>query len=103
MFFLGFGAQANFHDTYLGQLKKVLLGYTFAMMYRVPQTEIICKSYAPENLTYQLPPSRPTNLLAFHLPGLGFWILIKLKRPLESHCDNHLLANSSSLHISSQR
>jgi hypothetical protein len=26
-----------------------------------------------------------------------------LKRPLEPHCNNHLLANASSRHISSQR
>jgi hypothetical protein len=35
--------------------------------------------------------------------GLGFWILLMLKRPLEPHCNNHLLANASSRHISSQR
>jgi hypothetical protein len=68
-----------------------------------PQTEIVCKSYAPGKLTYQLPPSGPTNLLDFHLPGLGFWILLMLKRPLEPHCNNHLLVNASSHHISSQR
>jgi hypothetical protein len=68
-----------------------------------PQTEIVCKSYAPGKLTYQLPPSGPTNLLAFHLPGLGFWILLMLKRPLEPHCNNHLLTDASSHHISSQR
>jgi hypothetical protein len=32
-----------------------------------PQMEIVCKSYALGKLTYQLPPSGPTNLLAFHL------------------------------------
>jgi hypothetical protein len=36
--------------------------------------KIICKSYALGKLTYQLPPSGPTNLLAFHLLGLGFWM-----------------------------
>jgi hypothetical protein len=55
----------------------------------------------PGKLTYQLPPSGPANLLDFHLPGLGFWILIMLKMPLEPHCNNHLLANESSRHISS--
>jgi hypothetical protein len=65
--------------------------------------ENVCKSYAPGKLTYQLPPSGPTNLLAFHLSGLGFWILLMLKRPLEPHCNNHLLANVSSRHISSHR
>jgi hypothetical protein len=48
-------------------------------------------------------PSGPTNLLAFHLPGLGFWILLMLKRPLEPHCNDHLLTDASSRHISSQR
>jgi hypothetical protein len=57
----------------------------------------------PGKLTYQLPPSGPANLLDFHLQGLGFWILLMLKRPLEPHCNNHLLANASSHHISSQR
>jgi hypothetical protein len=61
------------------------------------------KSYAPGKLTYQLPPSGPVNLLDFHLPGLGFWILLMLKRPLEPHCNNHILVNASSHHISSQR
>jgi hypothetical protein len=83
--------------------KVVFLGYIFPMSYRVPQTEIICKSYAPGKLMYQLVPLVPTNLLDFHLPGLGFWILLMLKRPLEPHCNNHLLANASSHHISSQR
>jgi hypothetical protein len=71
--------------------------------YRAPQTKIVCKSYTPGKLTYQLPPSGPANLLDFHLPGLGFWILLMLKRPLEPHCNDHLLANASSHHISSQR
>jgi hypothetical protein len=29
----------------------------------------------------------------FHLLGLVFWILLMLERPLEPHCNNHLLAN----------
>jgi hypothetical protein len=52
----------------------VLLVYTFPMVYRVPQMEIVCKRYALGKLTYQLPPSGPTNLLVFHLLGLGFWM-----------------------------
>ena len=54
-------------------------------------------------LTYQLPPSGLAKILAFHLPGLGFFILLMLKIPLEPHCNNHLLANVSSHHISSHR
>ena len=27
-----------------------------------------------------------TKLLAFHLPGLGFWIFVMIKWPLEPHC-----------------
>jgi hypothetical protein len=57
----------------------------------------------PREVDVQLPPSGPANLLAFHLSGLGFWILLMLKIPLEPHCNNHLLANASSRHISSQR
>jgi hypothetical protein len=72
-------------------------------MYRAPQTEIVCKSYAPGKLTYQLPPLRPANLLDFHLLGLGFWILLMLNNPLEPHCKDHLLLNAISGHISSQR
>jgi hypothetical protein len=65
------------------------------------QTEIICKSYAPRKLTYQLPPSGPPNLLDFHLPGLGFFILFMLKMSLEPHSNDHLPANERSRHISS--
>jgi hypothetical protein len=68
------------------------------------QIEIICKRYALGKLTYQLSPSGPTNLLAFHLLGLGFWIFFMLKRPLELHCKHHhLLANERSHRMSSQR
>jgi hypothetical protein len=52
----------------------VLLGYTFPTVYQTPQTEIVCKSYTLRKLMYQLPPSGPINLLAFHLSGLGFWM-----------------------------
>jgi hypothetical protein len=48
--------------------------FTFLKRYRAPQMEIICKSYTLKKLTYQLPPSGPTNLLAFHLVRLGFWM-----------------------------
>jgi hypothetical protein len=56
----------------------------------------------PREVDVSTTPIRPTNLLAFHLPGLGFWILLILKMPLEPHCNDHLLANESSRHISSQ-
>jgi hypothetical protein len=83
--------------------KVVFLEYIFLTMYRAPQTEIVCKSYTPGKLTYQLPPSGPANLLSFHLPGLGFWILLMLKSPLKHHCNNYLLMDASIHHISSQR
>ena len=74
------------------------------MSYHVPQTNIVGKCYALGKLTYQLPPSGPANLLAFHLPRLGFWIFFMLKKPLEPHCNHHhLLVNERSHHISSQR
>jgi hypothetical protein len=74
-------------------------------MYRTLQTKIVYKSYALGNLMYQLPPSGPANLLDFHLMGLGFWIFIMLKRPLEHHFKHHhhILSNERSCHISSQR
>jgi hypothetical protein len=69
----------------------------------MPQMDIVCKSYALGKLTYQLPSSGPTNLLEFHLPGLGFWIFFMLKRTLEPHCKHHhILVNEHSHHISSQ-
>ena len=95
--FWGFRAQTNVFKHFILKNKIVLLGYTFPTMYRAPQMKIICKSYAPKKLTYQLPPSGPANLLDFLL------LLLMLKRTLEPHCNNHLLANASSCHISSQR
>jgi hypothetical protein len=32
------------------------------------------QKFTPGKLMYQLPPSGPTNLLVFHLLGLGFWM-----------------------------
>ena len=58
--------------------KVVFIGWIFPTSYHAPQTEIVCKSYAPGKLTYQLPPSGPTNLLAFHLLGLRFWMCMVL-------------------------
>jgi hypothetical protein len=57
----------------------------------------------PREVDVSTTPSGPANLLDFHLPGLGFWILLMLKRPLEPHCNNHILVNESIHHISSQR
>jgi hypothetical protein len=56
------------------------------MIYRAPQTEIVCQSYALGKLIHQTTQNGSTKLLDFHLPGLGFWILLMLKRPLEPHC-----------------
>jgi hypothetical protein len=61
------------------------------------------KKLCPGEVDVSTTPIGPANLLDFHLPGLGFWILLMLKRPLEPHCNNHLLENASSRHISSQR
>jgi hypothetical protein len=99
--FWGFRVQGTIKVIGLEQSKIVLLGYTFPTVYRAPQMEIVCKSYAPGKLTYQLSPSGSANLLDFHLSGLGFWILLMLKRPLEPHCNDHLLTDASSCHISS--
>jgi len=51
----------------------------------------------------KLPKMESRKLLAFHLSGLGFWIFFMLKRHLEPHCNDHLLVNVSSRHISSQK
>ena len=101
--FWGFGVQEIVNGTFFGHSKIVLLIYTFPAVYRSPKKEITCKSYTLEKLTYQLPPSGHANLLAFHLPGLGFWIFLILKRPLEPLCNNNILVNEHSHHISSQR
>jgi hypothetical protein len=101
--FCGFGAQVTAKSTYLCQSKIGSLDYTFPMLYRVPQIDIVCKRYTPGKLTHQLPLSGPANLLDFHLLGLRFWILLMIKRPLEPHCNNHILSNVSIHHISSQR
>jgi hypothetical protein len=61
------------------------------------------QSYALGKLMFQLLPSGATNLLVFHLLGLGFWILFMLKIPLDPHCKHHILANEHIHHISSQR
>jgi hypothetical protein len=63
----------------LGKIKSVFLIYTFPTSYFVPQTDIVCKIYALGKLTYKLPPSGPTNLLAFHLLGLAFWFFSHVK------------------------
>jgi hypothetical protein len=87
----------------VSQTKVVFLEWIFLTVYRAPKTKIVCKSYDSGKLTYQVPPSGPTNLLAFHLPVLGFWIFLTLKRLLEPHCNNYLLVSASSCHISSHR
>ena len=66
----------------------LLLHETFLTISRATQMEIICKSYAPRKLTYQLTTSRPAKLLAFHLPmpclGFYFPLCFMLKRHLAS-------------------
>ena len=57
----------------------------------------------PWEVNVSTTPIGAKNLLAFHLPGLGFWIFLMLKRPLEPHCNNHLLEKERNHHISSQR
>ena len=71
--------------------KMNLLDDTFPMSYRAPQTEIVCQSYTSRSWYTKLPKTRSTKLLAFHLPGLGFWILFMIKISLVPHCNNHLL------------
>ena len=83
--------------------KMNLLNNTFPTSYCVPQTEIICQSYTPKKLIHQTTQNESTKLLAFHIPGLGFWIFFMLKMTLEPHCNNHILVNEHIHHISSQR
>ena len=83
----------------------VLLGETFPIVFRATQMEIICKSYAPGKLTYQLTTLWPTQLLAFQLlrSYLGFVCLYVLCwKGLWPLCNTHL-ANAHSHQISSQR
>ena len=89
--------------------KMNLLDNSFPMSYHTPKTKIVCKSYDLEKLMYSLTQTGPTWLLVLHLLGLGFWMsrtfgipIYCKKRPFEPHC-NHLLANASNRHISSQR
>jgi hypothetical protein len=57
----------------------------------------------PQEVDVSTTPIGARKPFGFSSSGLGFWILLMLKRPLEPHCNNHLLANASSRHISSQR
>jgi hypothetical protein len=63
------------------------------MGYRAPKTKIICKSYDPRKLMYQLTPSRPTLILTLHLLGLDFWmsgfflLLLDAKNAWMPHCN----------------
>jgi hypothetical protein len=75
------------------------------MRYRAHQTEIICQSYVPGKLMYQLTQTGPI-VLVFHLLGLGLWmfrvlhflsIIIGLRASLEHSSE------ASICHISSQR
>jgi hypothetical protein len=102
MFFEKTGSNMDHRSMFLTQ-KLYFSDISFQRAIEHPKRRSYAKVTTPGELTYQLPPSGPTNLLAFHLPGLWFWILLMLKRPLEPHCNNHLLANASSRHISSQR
>ena len=61
------------------------------------------KKLCPQEVDVSTTPIGPANLLDFHLPGLGFWIFFMLKRPLEPHYNDHILANENRRHISSQR
>jgi hypothetical protein len=60
------------------------------------------QNLCPREVDVSTTPSGPSNLLVFHLLGLGFWILFMLKRPLEPYFKNHILANKCKNHISSQ-
>jgi hypothetical protein len=66
--------------------------------------EIVCKTNSPRKLMCQLTTLGPTNLLVFHLPGLGFWtfmvfaFMFYVKIPFWPLC-NQILANEYSCHI----
>jgi hypothetical protein len=78
------------------------------MGYHAPKTKIVCKSYDPGKLMYQLTPTGPTWILALHLLLLVFWMsmvlkfMFDVKIPLDPH-SNHLPVNECNHHISSQR
>jgi hypothetical protein len=102
MFYEKTGSNMDHRSMFLNQ-KLYSSDRYFQRAIEFPKRRSYAKCYALGKLTYQLPPLGPTNLLDFHLPGLGFWILLMLKIPLEPHCNNHLLTDASSCHISSQR
>jgi hypothetical protein len=97
--------EAKWIIVHVSHPKVVVLGQIFLTRYRTRQTEIVCQSYVPGKLMYQLTQTGPI-VLAFHLLGLGLWmfrvfhcfsIIICLRASLEHSSE------ASSRHISSQR
>jgi hypothetical protein len=81
-----------------------ILDDTFPTIYHAPQTKIVCQSYTPGKLIHQTTQNGVHKTVGFSSSAvsvLDFFFM--LKRPLEPHCNNHLLVNVSSRHISSQR
>jgi hypothetical protein len=80
-----------------------LLLYTFPTRYCVPKIEIVCQSYALENLIRETTQNGVHKTLGFSSSGVRVLGFLDVKMPLEPHCNSHLLVNERSHHISSQR
>jgi hypothetical protein len=82
--------------------KMNLLNDTFPMSYRVPQTEIVCQSYAPRKLIHQTTQDEVHKIVGLSSFGVRVLDFLYVKNYLEPHCKHHLLANVSICHIFSQ-
>jgi hypothetical protein len=80
-----------------------LLDDTFPMSYPVPQTEIICQSYAPGKLIHQTTQNGVHKTVGFSSSGVKVFYFLYDKKSFEASFQNILLVNASSRHISSQR
>jgi hypothetical protein len=101
--FLGIWGQRDYLRNYFGTIENRSSQLDLSNGVSNTPNEDRMQKIRPWEVDVSTTPIGPANLLAFHLPGLGFCILLMLKRNLEPHCNNHLLANVSICHISSQR
>ena len=61
------------------------------------------KKLCPQEVDVSTTPIEAHKLFGFSSSGVGFFILLMLKGPLDPHCNNDILVNVSIYHISSQR
>jgi hypothetical protein len=65
--------------------------------------EIVCKSYTLREVDISTTPIGAHKPFGFSSSEVRVLDFPYVKRPLEPHCNNHILVNVSSCHISSQR